>query len=79
MLIVTSSAECQKSDWNSGHNRQCKVFKSSDSSPVRKDDLGFKASLFGSRSASKAALTSKLSQSKAVVKPGDVMCLILFI
>ncbi|XP_013599821.1 PREDICTED: ubiquitin carboxyl-terminal hydrolase 19-like [Brassica oleracea var. oleracea] len=68
------SAECQKSDWNSGHKLQCKVFKSSGSSPVRKDDLDFKASLFGNRTVSKTALSPKLSQSKAVVvKPGDVL------
>ncbi|XP_056844642.1 ubiquitin carboxyl-terminal hydrolase 19 [Raphanus sativus] len=69
------SAECQKSDWNSGHKRQCKVFKSSDSSsPVRRDhhDLDFKASLFGNNSAS--APPKLMSQSKAVVvKPGDVL------
>ncbi|KAJ0233292.1 Ubiquitin carboxyl-terminal hydrolase 19 [Hirschfeldia incana] len=66
------SAECQKSDWNSGHNRKCKVFKSSsDSSPVRRDhDLDFKASLFGNKSVSAPKL---MSQSKAVVKPGDVL------
>ncbi|KAF8086077.1 hypothetical protein N665_0635s0008 [Sinapis alba] len=65
------SAECQKSDWNSGHKQQCKVFNSS---PVRsRDDLNFKASLFGNKSASKTALAPKLSQSKAVVKPGDIL------
>ena len=47
---------------------------------MRKDDLDFKASLFGNRTVSKTALSPKLSQSKAVVvKPGDVMCLILII
>ncbi|KAL0701761.1 hypothetical protein Bca4012_057883 [Brassica carinata] len=43
------SANCQKSDWNSGHKRQCMVFQSSDSSPVRNDALDFKASLFGTK------------------------------
>ncbi|KAL0733881.1 hypothetical protein Bca4012_010091 [Brassica carinata] len=66
------SGECQKSDWNSGHKRQCKVFKSSDSSrPVRRDDLDFKASLFGNKSVLAPKLS--LSQSKAVVNPGDVL------
>lgn len=48
LLLFTSSAECQSSDWNSGHKLKCKVFKSTDSSPVRKDDLGLKASLLAS-------------------------------
>ncbi|CAH8367187.1 unnamed protein product [Eruca vesicaria subsp. sativa] len=54
------SAECQKSDWNSGHKLKCKVFKSTDS-------------LFGNSSASKSALSPKLSQIKAIIKPGDVL------
>ncbi|KAF8050401.1 hypothetical protein N665_1978s0004 [Sinapis alba] len=67
------SAECQRSDWNSGHKLKCKVFKSTDSSPVRRDDLGSKASLFGNSSASKTASSPKLSQIKAIIKPGDVL------
>ncbi|ESQ46454.1 hypothetical protein EUTSA_v10000088mg [Eutrema salsugineum] len=61
------SADCQASDWKSGHNRKC------NSSPVRRDDLDFKASLFGNRSASKIALVPQLRQSKAVLKPRDVL------
>uniref|UniRef100_A0A1J3C7D3 ubiquitinyl hydrolase 1 n=1 Tax=Noccaea caerulescens TaxID=107243 RepID=A0A1J3C7D3_NOCCA len=67
------SSECQKSDWSSGHKRKCKVFRVTDSSPVGKDNLNFKSSLFGNRSASKLALSPQLSQSKATLKPGDVL------
>ncbi|KAJ0260330.1 Ubiquitin carboxyl-terminal hydrolase 19 [Hirschfeldia incana] len=62
------SAKCQTSDWNAGHKLKCKVLK-----PVRRDDLGSKASLFANSSASKTALSPKLSQIKAVIKPGDVL------
>ncbi|KAJ4902935.1 Ubiquitin carboxyl-terminal hydrolase 19 [Raphanus sativus] len=58
------SAECQTSDWNSGHKLKCKVSKST---------TGPKASLFGNGSASKTALSPKLSQIKAIIKPEDVL------
>ncbi|CAF1861592.1 unnamed protein product [Brassica oleracea var. botrytis] len=65
------SAECQRSDWNGGHKLKCKVVKTTTgSSPVRRDDLGLKASLFGNGSASKTALSPKLSQ---IIKPGGVL------
>ncbi|KAF3559587.1 hypothetical protein F2Q69_00016642, partial [Brassica cretica] len=65
------SAECQRSDWNAGHKLKCKVVKTTTgSSPGRRDDLGLKASLFGNGSASKTALSPKLSQ---IIKPGDLL------
>ncbi|VVB08902.1 unnamed protein product [Arabis nemorensis] len=68
------SADCQTSDWSSGHKLKCKVFRITDSSsPVGRGDIDFKASLFGNRSASKVALVPQLSQRKASVKPGDVL------
>ncbi|CAH2061213.1 unnamed protein product [Thlaspi arvense] len=67
------SADCQTSDWKSGHKLKCKVFRVTDSSPVKRDDLDFKASIFGNRSASKVALVPKLSQSNAIIKPTDVL------
>ena len=67
MLLFTSSAECQRSDWNAGHKLKCKVVKST---------TGLKASLFGNGSASKTALSPKLSQ---IIKPGDVMSHLLLI
>ncbi|XP_010429445.1 PREDICTED: LOW QUALITY PROTEIN: ubiquitin carboxyl-terminal hydrolase 19-like [Camelina sativa] len=71
------SAACQKSDWSSGHKLKCKVFRSTDSSSVgRDDDHDFKASLFGNMSASKKtklALVPKMSQSKVALKPTDVL------
>ncbi|KAL1221439.1 Ubiquitin carboxyl-terminal hydrolase 19 [Cardamine amara subsp. amara] len=67
------SAECQKSDWNSGHKKKCKVFRVTESSPVGRDNLDFKASLFGNRSGSKIALAPQISQSKTNLKPGDVL------
>lgn len=76
MFIGTSSADCQRSDWNSGHKLKCKVFQSTDSSPVGRDDIDSKASsLFGNISASKTkiALVPQLSPSKATLKPTDVM------
>lgn len=78
LFFATSSAECQTSDWSSGHKLKCKVFRITDSSsPVERGDIDFKASLFGNRSASKVALVPQLSQRKASVKPGDVMYLLL--
>ncbi|KAF3575748.1 hypothetical protein DY000_02034344 [Brassica cretica] len=65
------SAECQRSDWNAGHKLKCKVVKTTTgSSPGRRDDLSLKASLFGNGSASKTALSPKLSQ---IIKPGDLL------
>ncbi|KFK24457.1 hypothetical protein AALP_AAs50303U000100, partial [Arabis alpina] len=67
------SGKCQTSDWSSGHKLKCKVFRVTDSSPVGRDGLDFKASLFGNRSASKVSLVPHLSRSKASVKPSDVL------
>lgn len=82
LFFGTSSAACQTSDWKSGHKLKCKGFRSTDSSPVRRDDIDFEASLFGNRSASKKtriALVPQQSQSKATLKPTDVMVLVLVI
>lgn len=82
LFFGTSSADCQTSDWKSGHKLKCKVFRSTDSSPVGRDDVDYKASLFGNMSASKKskiALVPQLSQSKAALKPTDVMVFFLVI
>ncbi|CAN8287800.1 unnamed protein product [Cochlearia groenlandica] len=68
------SADCQKSDWDSGHKSRCKSLQvTNSSSPVPRDNFGFKASLFENQPASKITLVPQLSQSKATVKPGDVL------
>ncbi|CAH2077350.1 unnamed protein product [Thlaspi arvense] len=71
------SAECQKSDWDSGHQRKCKDAEITTSSTSARNGLRFRASPFGDSSASKIALIPEWGQNKSSLKPRDVMFLFL--
>ncbi|ESQ54024.1 hypothetical protein EUTSA_v10024675mg [Eutrema salsugineum] len=67
------SADCQKSDWSSGHQRKCKDVGITSLTPSGKNGLRFRASTFGDSSASKIALIPEWGRNKSSLKPGEVL------
>lgn len=78
LLVAISSAECQRSDWSSGHQRKCKDVGITTLTSSAKNGLRFRASPFGNRSASEIALVPDQGRNKSSLKPREVMCLPLF-
>jgi ubiquitin carboxyl-terminal hydrolase 36/42 len=67
------SAECQRSDWSSGHQRNCRDYGITTLTPSAKNGLRFRASPFGDSSASSIALISERGQNKSSLKPREVL------
>ncbi|CAD5329656.1 unnamed protein product [Arabidopsis thaliana] len=67
------SAECQRSDWSSGHQRNCRDYGITTLTPSAKNGLRFRASPFGDSSASSIALISERGLNKSSLKPREVL------
>ncbi|XP_010548553.1 PREDICTED: ubiquitin carboxyl-terminal hydrolase 19-like [Tarenaya hassleriana] len=67
------SAECQRSDWNSGHKRKCKEIGSINSTPTKSSEFGFKASSSENGFASKVALVPKQGENRTTQKLREIL------
>ncbi|XP_010525922.1 PREDICTED: ubiquitin carboxyl-terminal hydrolase 19 [Tarenaya hassleriana] len=67
------SAECQRSDWNSGHKRKCKDIGSINLTPTKSSGFGFRASPSGNSSTSKIALVPGQGQNKTNQKLREIL------
>ncbi|XP_010432837.1 PREDICTED: ubiquitin carboxyl-terminal hydrolase 18-like isoform X2 [Camelina sativa] len=67
------SAECQRSDWSSGHQRKCKDVEISTVTSSAKNGFRFRTSPFGNGSASEIALVPVQGRNKSILKPREVL------
>ncbi|XP_010447529.1 PREDICTED: ubiquitin carboxyl-terminal hydrolase 18 isoform X1 [Camelina sativa] len=67
------SAECQSSDWSSGHQRKCRDDGITTLTSFAKNGLRFRASPFGNISASDIALVPDQGRSKSILKLREVL------
>lgn len=72
-----SSEECQKTDWNSGHQRKCNDVGITTLTPYGNNGRKFRDSPFRNRYASKIALVPDRGYNKSSLKTREVLGLLL--